>query len=462
MSSVTSAGRHAEGRVHPDVRRQAAEVGGQRSALRRLGDLPPQGVAGRSEPHLRLADQRLVRADDAAVERRRRDLGRRWTTSSSTTARPARTSGTTARRTRGSSSACGTSSRRSPIPTRSTPASKTRRCSAPTDGGKTLARAAGPAQPRHGLEVAAGRGRLGLHTILLDPTNPHRMFIAISAAGAFRTDDGGSTWTADQPRAEVAVHSRSRRRGRPLRPPHRHAPVAAEHAVHAEALGRDAHRRRGRRTGPRSAATCRPTSASRSTSTRTSRRRSTSCRSRATREHFPPEGKLRVYRSRTGGNEWEPLTKGLPQQDCYVNVLRDAMAVDSLDACGVYFGTTGGQVYARPTAATRGRRSCAICRPCCRSRCRRCHDPRRAAAASADAGAGRPRSRGRRSRDRSTPASSSTRSRRATRCCGARSATTSRRSGGRSSASSPARRTCRTSAPTCRCPRRWCGAPSRS
>ena len=64
--------------------------------------------------------------------------------------------------------------------------------------------------------------------------------------------------------------------------------------------------------------------------------------------HFPPEGKLRVFRSRTGGNEWEPLTKGLPQQDCYVNVLRDAMAVDRLDPCGVYFGTTGGQVYASP------------------------------------------------------------------------------------------------------------------
>ena len=62
-------------------------------------------------------------------------------------------------------------------------------------------------------------------------------------------------------------------------------------------------------------------------------------------EHFPPEGKLRVYRSRTGGNEWEALTKGLPQKDCYVNVLRDAMAVDSMESCGVYFGTTGGQVY---------------------------------------------------------------------------------------------------------------------
>jgi hypothetical protein len=65
-------------------------------------------------------------------------------------------------------------------------------------------------------------------------------------------------------------------------------------------------------------------------------------------EHYPPEGKLRVYRSRSGGNEWEALTRGLPQQDCFVNVLRDSMAVDSLDPCGVYFGTTGGQVYASP------------------------------------------------------------------------------------------------------------------
>jgi len=61
--------------------------------------------------------------------------------------------------------------------------------------------------------------------------------------------------------------------------------------------------------------------------------------------HYPPDGKLRVYRSRSGGNEWEALSKGLPQENCYVNVLRDAMAVDSLDKCGVYFGTTGGQVY---------------------------------------------------------------------------------------------------------------------
>ena len=65
-------------------------------------------------------------------------------------------------------------------------------------------------------------------------------------------------------------------------------------------------------------------------------------------EHFVPEGKLRVYRSRTGGGEWEALTNGLPQKDCYVNVLREAMCVDQLDDCGIYFGTTSGEVYCSP------------------------------------------------------------------------------------------------------------------
>ena len=88
-------------------------------------------------------------------------------------------------------------------------------------------------------------------------------------------------------------------------------------------------------------------------------------------EHYPPDGKLRVYRSRTGGNEWEALTKGLPQKDCYVNVLRDAMSVDSLDPCGIYFGTTGGQVYARPMRATPGTPLCGICRRFCQSKSRR-------------------------------------------------------------------------------------------
>ena len=103
-------------------------------------------------------------------------------------------------------------------------------------------------------------------------------------------------------------------------------------------------------------------------------------------EHYPPDGKLRVYRSRTGGQEWEPLTRGLPQRDCYVNVLREAMAVGSLDSAGVYFGTTGGQVYGSAMPGTTGCPWSAICRPSCRWRPRRCHDPHRAPGASTDPG----------------------------------------------------------------------------
>ena len=150
-------------------------------------------------------------------------------------------------------------------------------------------------------------------------------------------------------------------------------------------------------------------------------------------EHYPPDGKLRVYRSRTGGNEWEALTNGLPQRDCYVNVLRDAMAVDSLDSCGVYFGTTGGQVYA---SADAGDSWAPIVRDLPAVLSRRGPDAamirRRAPGASADAGARRRRGDARRWRARPRSARSSTRSRPAIRCCAGRSATTSRSSAGRS------------------------------
>jgi photosystem II stability/assembly factor-like uncharacterized protein len=214
-----------------------------------------------------------------------------------------------------------------------------------SDGGHSWLELSGLRKHGSGPQWQPGAGGMCLHTIVLDPTDPARMYVAISAAGAFRTDDGGETWmpinkglrSAQIPDQDaevghcvhrIAMHASNPQRlymqkhwdvmrsddsgdlwhevsgnlptdfGFPIEV-HAHEP----NTIYVVPITSDAH-------------------------------------------HFPPEGKLRVYRSRTGGNEWEALTNGLPQQDCYVNILRDAMAVDSFDSCGVYFGTTGGQVYA--------------------------------------------------------------------------------------------------------------------
>jgi len=212
------------------------------------------------------------------------------------------------------------------------------------DGAKTWQEMPGLRGHGSGSKWAPGAGGLCLHTILQDPTNDKRMFIAISSAGAFRTDDGRQTWTPitkglhsqyiPDPNAEVG-HCVHRLGMHPSRPNvlymQKHWDVLrSDNAgdLWTEVSGNlptdfgfvlDVHAHE-----PETIYVVPIKSDS---------------------EHYPPDGKLRVYRSRTGGNEWEALTKGLPQQDCYVNVLRDAMAVDSLEPCGIYFGTTGGQVY---------------------------------------------------------------------------------------------------------------------
>jgi len=160
------------------------------------------------------------------------------------------------------------------------------------DGGRTWKELPGLRQAKGHL-WQPGAGGMCLHTILLDPRDPRRIFVAISAAGAFRSDDAGNGWSevsGDLPTDfgfPIDIHA--------------HEPDT----IYVVPITSDS-------------------------------------------LHYPPDGKLRVYRSRTGGHEWEPLTRGLPQRNCYVNVLRDAMAVDHLDPCGVYFGTTGGQVYCSP------------------------------------------------------------------------------------------------------------------
>jgi photosystem II stability/assembly factor-like uncharacterized protein len=218
-----------------------------------------------------------------------------------------------------------------------------------TDGGQTWQEVSGLRGHGTGSRWQPGAGGMCLHTILLDPNDPARVFVAISAAGAFRTDDAGKTWRPinrglhsqyiPDPNAEVGhcVHRIAMHRSRPR------VLFMQKHwdVMRSDDAGDSWHEVSGNL--PTDFGFALDVHAHEPDTIYVVPIKSDS-------EHYPLEGKLRVYRSRTGGNEWEALTKGLPQENCYVNVLRDAMAVDSLDKCGVYFGTTGGQVYASADA----------------------------------------------------------------------------------------------------------------
>jgi hypothetical protein len=218
-----------------------------------------------------------------------------------------------------------------------------------TDGGRNWQELPGLRGHGTGSRWQPGAGGLCLHTILLDPTNPGRIYIAISAAGAFRSDDGGHSWRPinrglksqyiPDPEAEVG-HCVHRIAMHPARP------GVLFMQKHWDVMRSDDSGDAWREVSgnlPTDFGFTIDVHAHQPDTVYVVPIKSDS-------EHFPPEGKLRVYRSRTGGGDWEPLTKGLPQAHCYVNVLRDAMAIDSLEDCGVYFGTTGGQVYASADA----------------------------------------------------------------------------------------------------------------
>jgi hypothetical protein len=216
-----------------------------------------------------------------------------------------------------------------------------------TDGAETWHELSGLRHHGSGSAWQPGAGGLAVHTVLLDPTNAQRMFVAISAAGVFRTEDGAQTWQATNrgltsqfipdPAAEVGhcVHRIAM---------HRSRPQVLFMQKHWDVMRTDDGAESWREISgnlPSDFGFVIDVHAHEPETVYVVPIKSDS-------EHYPPDGALRVYRSRTGGNEWEPLTNGLPQRDCYVNVLRDAMSIDSLDPCGVYFGTTGGQVYGSP------------------------------------------------------------------------------------------------------------------
>jgi photosystem II stability/assembly factor-like uncharacterized protein len=218
-----------------------------------------------------------------------------------------------------------------------------------TDGGESWLELPGLRGHGTGPDWQPGAGGMCLHTIILDPSDPRRIFVAISAAGAFRTDDAGATWKPinrglyskyiPNPTAEVGhcVHHIAMNPSRPgVLFMQKHWDV-----MRSDDAGDSWQKISGNL--PTDFGFVIDVHAHEPETIYVVPIKSDS-------EHFVPDGKLRVFRSRSGGNEWEALSKGLPQSNCYVNVLRDAMAIDSLDECGVYFGTSGGQVYASADA----------------------------------------------------------------------------------------------------------------
>jgi len=218
-----------------------------------------------------------------------------------------------------------------------------------TDGGESWSELSGLRGHGTGPHWQPGAGGMCLHTVIIDPSNEQRIYIAISAAGAFRTDDGCKTWKPinkglvspmmPNPTAEVGhcVHHVAMNGARP------NVLFMQKHwdVMRSDDAGDNWREVSGNL--PTDFGFVIDVHAHEPETIYVVPIKSDS-------EHFVPEGKLRVFRSRTGGNEWEALEKGLPQKDCYVNILRDAMAVDSLDKCGIYFGTSGGQVYASSDA----------------------------------------------------------------------------------------------------------------
>ena len=214
-----------------------------------------------------------------------------------------------------------------------------------TDGGVEWSELSGLRGHDSGPNWQPGAGGMCLHTIILDPSNPDRIFVAISAAGAFRSDDAGRTWRP----INKGLHSEGI--------PDTDAEVGhcvhhvAMHPSRPEVLFMQKHwdvmRSDDAGDSWREVSGNLPSDFGFTIDVHPHEAETIYVVPiKSDLEHYPPDGRLRVFRSRSGGNEWEELTKGLPQSDCYVNVLRDAMAVDNLDSAGIYFGTTGGQVYA--------------------------------------------------------------------------------------------------------------------
>jgi photosystem II stability/assembly factor-like uncharacterized protein len=212
------------------------------------------------------------------------------------------------------------------------------------DAGETWSPVEGLLNHPHRPKWVPGGGGMCLHTIVPDPANPKRMMIAISTAGAYRTDDGGATWQArnNGVRAEFlpdkypefgqCVHKVVQDGSRPERlflqnhwGLYRSDDAGNSWTDIANGVPSD--------FGFCMAAHPHDPDTVYIVPIESDQYRCT------------PEGKLRVYRTQNAGESWEPLTRGLPQKNALETVLRDSLATDTCNPAGVYFGTRSGKVY---------------------------------------------------------------------------------------------------------------------
>lgn len=212
------------------------------------------------------------------------------------------------------------------------------------DGGETWSLVQGLFNHPHRHRWMPGNGGLSLHTIVLDPTNNQRMYVAISAGGVYRTDDGGLSWTAQNrgiratflpakyPEFGQCVHKIAMHPTRPERlflqnhwGLYRSDDYAENWTDIANGVPSD--------FGFAMVINPKKPNCVYIVPVESDEFRCT-C-----------DGRLRIYRTRNAGASWEPLMRGLPQKGAHETVLRDAMTIDSFDPIGIYFGTRSGKLF---------------------------------------------------------------------------------------------------------------------